>query len=183
MKARRADDALRTVSALMASPDGTVPKIDCAAWLREWEQDPARRASRDCECFDSERPPRCVPKGTKMPELKEGGYSFYWILDFRTSEGQMNITDGSHTGKYKTYDAALRGCQEEARGRPIPLTGTLSENRCPRRRHRRMCVRVGEAPGQEGNHLEAAVTTRPSSLKPRPCNASVSFVRLIGLMR
>ena len=30
----------------------------------------------------------------------------------------MNITDGSHTGKYKTYDAALRGCQEEARGRP-----------------------------------------------------------------
>jgi len=120
---KRADDGLRTVNALMAkaSPDGTVPKIDCAAWLREWEQDPARKASRDCECFDPERPPRCVPKGTKMPELKEGGYGFYWILEFRTAEGQMNITDGSHTGKYKTYDAALRGCQDEARRALDPI--------------------------------------------------------------
>jgi hypothetical protein len=121
MRSKRADDALRTVSSLMASPDGTVPKIDCAAWLREWEQDPSRKASRECECFDPERPPRCVPKGTKMPELKEGAYSFYWILDFRTAEGQMNITDGSHTGKYKTYDAALRGCQDEARRALDPI--------------------------------------------------------------
>jgi len=121
MRSKRADDALRTVSSLMASPDGTVPKIDCAALLRRWQNDPARKASQDCECFDPERPPMCVSKGTKMPELKEGGYSFYWILDFRTAEGQMNITDGSHSGKYKTYDAALRGCQDEARRALDPI--------------------------------------------------------------
>ena len=121
MRSKRADDALRTVSSLMASPDGTVPKFDCAALLRRWQNDPARKASQDCECFDPERPPMCVSKGTKMPELKEGGYSFYWILDFRTAEGQMNITDGSHSGKYKTYDAALRGCQDEARRALDPI--------------------------------------------------------------
>lgn len=118
---KRADDALRTVSSLMASPDGTVPKLDCAALLRRWQSDPARKASQDCECFDPERPPMCVPKGTKMPELKEGAYTFYWILEFRTAEGQMNITDGSHTGKYKTYDAALRGCQDDARRALDPI--------------------------------------------------------------
>ena len=120
-RGKRADDALRTVGSLMASPDGTVPKLDCAALLRRWQNDPARKASQDCECFDPERPPMCVSKGTKMPELKEGAYSFYWILDFRTAEGQMNITDGSHTGKYKTYDAALRGCQDEARRALDPI--------------------------------------------------------------
>jgi hypothetical protein len=121
MRSKRADDALRTVSSLMASPDGTVPKVDCAALLRRWQSDPARKASQDCECFDPERPPMCVSKGTKMPELKEGAYCFYWIIDFRTAEGQMNITDGSHTGKYKTYDAALRGCQDEARRALDPI--------------------------------------------------------------
>jgi len=120
-RSKRADDALRTVSSLMVSPDGTVPKVDCAALLRRWQNDPARKASQDCECFDPERPPMCVSKGTKMPELKEGGYSFYWILEFHTAEGQMNITDGSHTGKYKTYDAALRGCQDEARRALDPI--------------------------------------------------------------
>ena len=118
---KRADDALRTVGSLMASPDGTVSKLDCNALLRRWQNDPARKASQDCECFDPERPPMCVSKGTKMPELKEGAYSFYWILDFRTAEGQMNITDGSHTGRYKTYDAALRGCQDEARRALDPI--------------------------------------------------------------
>jgi hypothetical protein len=114
---KRADDALRTVNSLMAkaSPEGTIPKVDCNAMLSEWKNDPSKRDSRDCECFDPERPPRCVPKGTKMPELKDGAYSFYWVLDYRTSEGQMNITDGSHTGKYRTYDEALRGCQDDAR--------------------------------------------------------------------
>ncbi|MGE5844080.1 MAG: hypothetical protein ACM32K_04185, partial [Syntrophaceae bacterium] len=126
MRGKRADDALRTVSSLMASPDGTVPKVDCAALLRRWQNDPARKASQDCECFDPERPPMCVSKGTKMPELKEGGYSFYWILDFRTAEGQMNITDGSHSGKYKTYDAALRGCQDEARRALDPIDHVVS---------------------------------------------------------
>jgi TolA-binding protein len=121
MRSKRADDALRTVSSLMASPDGTVPRVDCAALLSRWQNDPARKASQDCECFDPERPPMCVSKGTKMPGLKEGGYSFYWILEFRTAEGQMNITDGSHSGKYKTYDAALRDCQDEARRALDPI--------------------------------------------------------------
>jgi hypothetical protein len=117
MRRKRADDAVKTVTALLAkeSSDATPRKVDCAALLREWEKDPARKASQDCECIEPERPPRCVPKGTKMPELKEGTYSFYWILEFRNSEGQMNMTDGSHSGRYKTYDAALRGCQDEAR--------------------------------------------------------------------
>jgi hypothetical protein len=125
---KRADDAMRTVNSLMAkaSPDGTVPKVDCAALIRRWQNDPTRKASQDCECFDPERPPMCVPKGTKMPELKEGVYSFYWIIDFRTAEGQMNITDGSHTGKYKTYDAALRGCQDEARRALDPIDHVVS---------------------------------------------------------
>jgi hypothetical protein len=120
---KRADDAMQTVNSLMAkaSPDGTVPKVDCAALIRRWQNDPTRKALQDCECFDPERPPMCVPKGTKMPELKEEVYSFYWIIDFRTAEGQMNITDGSHTGKYKTYDAALRGCQDEARRALDPI--------------------------------------------------------------
>ena len=120
---KHADDAMQTVNSLMAkaSPDGTVPKVDCAALIRRWQNDPTRKALQDCECFDPERPPMCVPKGTKMPELKEGAYSFYWIIDFRTAEGQMNITDGSHTGKYKTYDAALRGCQDEARRALDPI--------------------------------------------------------------
>jgi hypothetical protein len=123
MRRNRADDAMKTVNALLAneSSDATPRKVDCAALLREWAKDPARKASQDCECFDPERPPRCVPKGTKMPELKEGAYSFYWIIEFRTAEGHMNINDGSHTGKYKTYDAALRGCQDEARRALDPI--------------------------------------------------------------
>ena len=116
LRRKRADDALRTVNALMAkaSPDGTVPKIDCAAWLKDWEQDPSRKASQDCECFEPERPPRCVPKGTKMPELKAGMYSFHLFIEIRTAEGQMHFTEGFHAGRYKTYDAALRGCQDES---------------------------------------------------------------------
>jgi len=123
MRRNRADDAMKTVNALLAkeSSDATPRKVVCAALLREWAKDPARQASQDCECFDPERPPRCVPKGTKMPELKEGAYSFYWIIEFRTAEGHMNINDGSHTGKYKTYDAALRGCQDEARRALDPI--------------------------------------------------------------
>ena len=120
---KRADDAMQTVNSLMAkaSPDGTVPKVNCAAMIRRWQNDSTRKASQDCNCFDPERPPMCVPKGTKMPELKEGAYSFYWLLEFRTAEGQMNITDGSHTGKYKTYDAALRDCKDEARRAIDPI--------------------------------------------------------------
>ncbi len=117
MRRKRADEALRTVTALLekAASEGEPLKVDCAALLKRWKDDPARRASQDCECFHPERPPMCVPKGTKMPEVKEGSYAFYWLIEIRTSEGSMNVNDGMHTGKYKTSDEAIRGCEDEAR--------------------------------------------------------------------
>lgn len=117
LRKKRADAALQSVTALLAtaSDDGVPLKLDCAALLTRWQEDPARRASQDCECFHPERAPMCVPKGTKMPEIKEGSYAFYWIVEIRTSEGGMNVNDGMHTGKYKTSDEAIRGCEDDAR--------------------------------------------------------------------
>ena len=75
----------------------------------------------------------CVPKGTEMPELKEGVFSFHWFIDFRTAEGQMHFTEGSHTGRYKTYDAAHRGCQDEARrALDLPRSGRQPDLRAHR---------------------------------------------------
>ena len=117
MRRKRADEALQTVNALLAkaSDDGVPFKVDCAALLKRWQDDPARRASQDCECFHPERAPMCVPKGTKMPEIREGSYAFYWIVEIRTSVGTMNVNDGMHTGKYRTSDEAIRGCEDDAR--------------------------------------------------------------------
>ena len=122
LRRKRADEALQTVNALLAkaSSDGVPFKVDCAALLKRWQADPARKASQDCECFHPERAPMCVPKGTKMPEVKEGSYAFYWIIEIRTSEGSLNVNDGMHTGKYKTSDEAIRGCEDDARGTVDP---------------------------------------------------------------
>jgi len=122
LRRKRADEALQSVTALMAkaTSDGVPFRVDCAALLKRWQDDPARKASQDCECFHPERPPMCVPKGTKMPEVKEGSYAFYWIIEIRTSEGGLNINDGMHTGKYKTSDDAIRGCEDDARGTVDP---------------------------------------------------------------
>ena len=119
---KRADEALQTVTALLAkaSDDGVPLKLDCAALLTRWQDDPARRASQDCECFHPERAPMCVPKGAKMPEVKEGSYAFYWIVEIRTSEGSMNVNEGLHSGRYKTSDDAIRGCEDDARGTVEP---------------------------------------------------------------
>ena len=117
LRRKRADEALLSVTALLekASSEGIPSKVDCAALLKRWQADPARKASQDCECFHPERPPMCVPKGTKMPEIKEGSYAFYWLIEIRTSEGSLNINDGMHTGKYRTSDDAIRGCEDDAR--------------------------------------------------------------------
>jgi len=122
LRRKRADEALQSVTALMAqaTSDGVPFRVDCAALLKRWQDDPARKATQDCECFHPERPPMCVPKGTKMPEVKEGSYAFYWIIEIRTSEGSLNINDGMHTGKYKTSDEAIRGCEDDARGTVDP---------------------------------------------------------------
>ena len=122
LRRKRADEALQSVTALMAkaTSDGVPFRVDCAALLKRWQDDPARKATQDCECFHPERPPMCVPKGTKMPEVKEGSYAFYWIIEIRTSEGSLNINDGMHTGKYKTSDDAIRGCEDDARGTVDP---------------------------------------------------------------
>ena len=122
LRRKRADEALQTLNALLAkaSSDGVPFKVDCAALLKRWLADPARKASQDCECFHPERAPMCVPRGTKMPEVKEGSYAFYWIIEIRTSEGSLNINDGMHAGKYKTSDEAIRGCEDNARGTVYP---------------------------------------------------------------
>ena len=63
----------------------------------------------------------CVPKGTKMPEIKEESYAFYWLIEIRTSEGSLNINEGMHSGKYKTSDEAIRGCEDDARRTVDPI--------------------------------------------------------------
>lgn len=92
-----------------------LPKIDCDSLLKEWRNDPARKAAEDCRCLASDRPPVCVQKGGKMPEVKEGGYAFHWMIEIRTSDGHIKFNDGTHSGRYRSPGEAVKGCEEEAR--------------------------------------------------------------------
>ena len=114
---QRADEALATVKDRLAreTADSPPPKINCEARLKDWRNDPAWSASQDCQCFDRERPPMCVPKGTKMPEMREGVYQFnYFLVTYTMSGGSKENTD-SYLGTHKSFDEAKRACMETAR--------------------------------------------------------------------
>jgi hypothetical protein len=114
---QRIDESLATVKGLLAreTADASPSKVDCAARLKEWRDDPARRASEDCECFDRERPPMCVPKGTKMPEMREGVYQFNYSLVTYTMTKATKENTGPYMATHKTYDEARRACIDYAR--------------------------------------------------------------------
>jgi hypothetical protein len=114
---QRADEALVTVKDLLArkTADSPPPKVNCEARLKDWRNDPAWRASQDCQCMDRERPPVCVPKGTKMPELREGVYQFNYLLNTLTMTGGSKENTDVYMGTHKTFDEARRACMESAR--------------------------------------------------------------------
>jgi hypothetical protein len=114
---QRIDETLATVKVLLArkTADTPLPKVNCAARLRDWQNDPAWRASQDCQCIDRERLPVCVPKGTKMPELRVGIYQFKYSLQTQTLTGASQENTDSYMGTHKTFDEARRACMEMAR--------------------------------------------------------------------
>jgi len=113
---QRIDEALATVTARLAreTADAAPSKVNCATLLNEWRNDPARKAAQDCECFDRERPPMCVPKGTKMPEMREGVYQFNYFLVTYTMTGATKENTDSYMGTHRTFDEAKRACLETA---------------------------------------------------------------------
>ncbi len=114
---QRIDQALTTVKDRLAreTADSPPAKINCEARLKDWRNDPAWSASQDCQCFDRERPPMCVPKGAKMPEMREGVYQFnYFLVTYTMSGGSKENTD-SYLGTHKSFDEAKRACMETAR--------------------------------------------------------------------
>jgi len=114
---QRADEALVTVKDLLArkTADSPPPKVNCEARLKDWRNDPAWRASQDCQCMDRERPPICVPKGAKMPEMREGVYQFNYLLNTLTMTGASKENTDVYMGTHKTFDEARRACMESAR--------------------------------------------------------------------
>jgi hypothetical protein len=114
---KRADEAFKTINSLLAkeSPEALLPKADCAALLKDWQNDPARRASQDCECFDPERPPVCVAKGAKMAVKTEGVYWFGYTVEIQSMTGGQRTDEDSYLGTHKTFDEARRACVEYAR--------------------------------------------------------------------
>jgi hypothetical protein len=114
---QRIDEALATVKDLLArkTADSPPPKVNCEARLKDWRNDPAWRASQDCQCFDRERPPVCVPKGTKMPEMREGIYQFNYFLVTYTMTGATKENTDAYMGTHKSFDEAKRACMETAR--------------------------------------------------------------------
>jgi hypothetical protein len=114
---QRIDEALATVKDLLArkTADSPPPRVNCEARLRDWRNDPARKASQDCQCIDRERPPVCVPKGTKMPEMREGVYWFRYTMQTQGMTGAAKDVEDTYMGTHKTFDEARRACVETAR--------------------------------------------------------------------
>jgi hypothetical protein len=118
---QRIDEALATVKELLArkTADSPPPKVNCEARLRDWRNDAAWSASQDCQCFERERPPVCVPKGTKMPEMREGVYQFNYFLVTLTMTGASKENTDAYMGTHKSFDEAKRACMETARIRAL----------------------------------------------------------------
>jgi hypothetical protein len=114
---QRADEAFATVKDLLArnTADSPPPRVNCEARLKDWQNDPAWKASHDCQCMDRERPPICVPKGTKMPEMREGVYQFNYLLITLSMTGASKENTDVYMGTHRTFDEARRACMESAR--------------------------------------------------------------------
>lgn len=114
---KRADEAFKTINSLLAkeSPEALLPKADCAALLKDWQNDPARRAAQDCACIDRERPPICVAKGEKPAVKTEGVYWFKYTVEILSMTGGERTDEDSYLGTHKTFDEARRACVEYAR--------------------------------------------------------------------
>ena len=116
-KEKRVAEAFRTVTSLLAkeTSDQPVAKVDCAALLKDRLNDPARKASEDCECYDPERPPVCAAKGEKLPAKPEGVYWFGSSAEVMDLTGSSMQVEDIYMGTHKSLSEAQKACVEAAR--------------------------------------------------------------------
>lgn len=117
MQLKRASAAFTTVTSLLAKEisDQPIEKVDCAALLRDWQNDPVRKASQDCECFDPRSAPVCVARGEKMPAKPEGTYWFGYAMEVMDLTGSSKQVEGNYMGTHKSLSEAQAACLETAR--------------------------------------------------------------------
>jgi hypothetical protein len=118
---KRADAAFKTVTSLLAQEisDQHVVKVDCTVLLKDWLNDPARKASQDCECFDPESPPVCAAKGTKMPAKPEGVYWFGYSMEVMDMTGSSKQVEDNYMGMHRSLGEAQKACVEAARTKAL----------------------------------------------------------------